>query len=285
MKPVELRFHRPRRATLNKVSQTVIAIRDDAHDSIALHALLQKEAVEETVGPTWIRRDKDETRAELSIALDAAGSYLELACDQVLSMLYIGVVDSNHQGLSCLRRWEGLSRSVKSLGLEIPAYSQRVTPNRHVACTHIAEAADLKDPGCRAIRHPSAELGEQIAQLRRCPPRNDFTEREVILAVPDTMVAAATGPIPASPKSKGTENCLNAFGADVLNALRFSTIHARLSAEGIGVCLAANDLDLDSAQQLLTFLESQPDLLRRQVGDWASDRANVVRDWRVAIRR
>ena len=47
----------------------------------------------------------------------------------------------------------------------------------------------------------------------------------------------------------------------------------------------AADLDLDWAQQLLTFLEGQPDLLRRQVGDWPSDRANVVRDWRVAVRR
>jgi hypothetical protein len=50
------------------------------------------------------------------------------------------------------------------------------------------------------------------------------------------------------------------------------------------VRLAANDLDLDSAQQLLTFLECQPDLLRRQVGNPPGNRANVVRDWRVAIR-
>jgi len=48
---------------------------------------------------------------------------------------------------------------------------------------------------------------------------------------------------------------------------------------------AANDLDLDSAQQLLTFFESQPDLLGRQVGDRASDRANVRSNWRVALRR
>jgi hypothetical protein len=37
------------------------------------------------------------------------------------------------------------------------------------------------------------------------------------------------------------------------------------------VRLAANDLDLDSAQQLLAFLESQSDLLRRQVGNRPSD--------------
>jgi hypothetical protein len=49
------------------------------------------------------------------------------------------------------------------------------------------------------------------------------------------------------------------------------------------VRLAANDLDLDSAQQLLAFLESQSDLLRRQVGDRLSDPADVVRDWRVGI--
>ena len=130
----------------------------------------------------------------------------------------------------------------------------------------------------------SAKLGKQIAHFRCCPPRNDFTEREV-LAVPVRIVAATAGPIPASPKSKGAENCLNAFGADVLNAIRFPTMHARSSAESIRVRLAANDLDLDSAQQLLTFLEGQPDLLRRQVGDWPSDRANIVRDWRVADRR
>jgi hypothetical protein len=99
------------------------------------------------------------------------------------------------------------------------------------------------------------------------------------------MVAAVADPIPASPKSKGAENCLNALGADVLYALRFPTVHAWSSAEGIGVRLAADDLNLDSAQELLTFLESQPDLLRRQVGDWPGDRANVVRDWRVVIRR
>jgi hypothetical protein len=41
-----------------------------------------------------------------------------------------------------------------------------------------------------------------------------------------------------------------------------------------------NDLDLDSSQQLLAFLKCPPDLLRRQVGNWPGDRANVVRDWR-----
>ena len=199
-------------------------------------------------------------------------------------MFYIGVVDTNYQGLGGLERGGGLSvRCVKSLGLECPAKSHRVTANRHVACTHIAESADPKDSGCRAIRHASAKLGKQIAHLRRRPPRNDFTAREV-LAIPVRIVAAAAGPIPASAKPEGAEYCLNAFGPDVLEALRSPAIHARSSAEGIGVRLAANDLDLHSAQQLLTFLNSQPDLLRRQVGDWSSDRANFVGDWRVSIR-
>jgi len=259
MEPVELRFHRPGRAALNEIAETVITVRDDTHDSISLHALLQKKAIEETLGPSRIGRDKYETRPKLSIALDSTRRYLELACDQVLSMFYIGVVDTNYQGLGGLGRLDGLSvRSVKSLGLEFPAYIHRVTANRHVACTHIVKTADLKDSGCRAIRHPSAKLGTQIAHLRRCPPRNDFTEREV-LAVPVRMVATTAGPIPASAKPKGAENCLNAFGANVLYALRFPTIHARSSAEGVGVRLAANDLDLDSAQQLLTYLESQPE--------------------------
>ena len=200
-------------------------------------------------------------------------------------MLHIGLVDTYYQGLGGLRGLDSLSvRRIKPLGLEFSADSQRVTANRHVACTHIAETADLKDPGRRAIRHPSPKFGEQIAYLWRCPPRHDFTQREA-LAVPVRMLAAAAGPIPASPKSKGAENCLNALGADVLNALGLSTMHARPAAEGIGVRLAANDLDLDSAQQLLTFLECQPDLLRRQVGDPPGNRANVVRDWRVAIGR
>jgi hypothetical protein len=70
------------------------------------------------------------------------------------------------------------------------------------------------------------------------------------------MVAAATGDIPASPKSEGTKYCLDTFSADVFNALRSATIDASSSAQGIGVRLASNDLDLDSAQQLLAFLES-----------------------------
>ena len=123
-----------RRAALNEIAETVIAVGDYAHDRISLHALLQKEAVEETVGPTWVRRDKDETSAELSITLDPARGYLELSCNQVLSMLYISVVNANDQGLRSLRRMGGLSlRSVKSLGLEFPADSQSMTANRHVA--------------------------------------------------------------------------------------------------------------------------------------------------------
>jgi hypothetical protein len=35
---------------------------------------------------------------------------------------------------------------------------------------------------------------------------------------------------------------------------------AKSSAQGLGVRLAANDLDLDLAQRLVTFLKSQPDL-------------------------
>ena len=84
--------------------------------------MLQKEAVEETLGPSRIGRDKYEARPKLSIALDSTRRYLELACDQVLSMLYIGVVDTNYQGLSGLGRLDDLSvRSVKSLGLEFAA--------------------------------------------------------------------------------------------------------------------------------------------------------------------
>jgi hypothetical protein len=258
MEPIKLRFHRPGRAALNEIAKTVITVRDDTHDGISPHALLEKEAIEETISPSRFGRYKHETRPKLSIALDPARRYLELPCDQVLSMLNIRVVNTNYQGLSSLRRLDVWSvRSVKSLSLKFPAYSHRVTANRHVACTYIAETADPKDPGCRAIRHASAKLGKQIAHFRCCPPRNDFTEREV-LAVPVRIVAATAGPIPASPKSKGAENCLYALGADVLYALRYPTVHARSSAEGISVRLAANDLNLDSAQQLLTFLKSQP---------------------------
>ncbi len=45
--------------------------------------------------------------------------------------------------------------------------------------------------------------------------------------------------------------------------LGFPTIYARPSAEDVSVRLAANDLDLDSAQQLLPYFEGQADLLRR----------------------
>jgi hypothetical protein len=179
--------------------------------------LLQKETIEETLRPSRIGRDKHEASPQLSIALDSTRRYLELACDQMLSMLYIGVVDTHYQGLSGFDRLDGLSvRSVKSMGLEFPAYGHRVTADRHMAGTHLAE-----------------------------------TEWEV-LAVAVRMVAASAGPIPASPKPKGAEHCLGAFGAGVLNPLWFPTIHARSSAQGIGVRLAANDLDLNSAQQLLT---------------------------------
>jgi hypothetical protein len=62
-----------------RTPQTVIIVCDNTHDGISLHALLQKEAVEEIGGSAWIGRHKDETRAELSIALYATRRYLELA--------------------------------------------------------------------------------------------------------------------------------------------------------------------------------------------------------------
>ena len=37
--------------------------------------------------------------------------------------------------------------------------------------------------------------------------------------------------------------------------------------------------------KLMAFVKRQPDLLGRQVGDWPSNCANVVHDWRVAIQR
>jgi hypothetical protein len=58
------------------------------------------------------------------------------------------------------------------------------------------------------------------------------------------MVTAATGPIPASPKSEGAEHRLNALGAGVLNALRSAAVYARSSAQRIGVRLATDHLDL-----------------------------------------
>jgi hypothetical protein len=42
------------------------------------------------------------------------------------------------------------------------------------------------------------------------------------------------------------------------------------------VRLTAYHLDLDSTQQLLAFFESQPDLLRRQIGDRPGDCADVI---------
>ncbi|HEY3653705.1 MAG TPA: enoyl-CoA hydratase-related protein [Steroidobacteraceae bacterium] len=48
-------------------------------------------------------------------------------------------------------------------------------------CELIIEAVfeNLEHSGCRAIRHPSAKLGKQIAHLRCCPPGNDFSKREI----------------------------------------------------------------------------------------------------------
>jgi hypothetical protein len=50
MELVELGFHGPRRTALNEIAQTVITVCDNTHDGISLHALLQKEAVEERRG-------------------------------------------------------------------------------------------------------------------------------------------------------------------------------------------------------------------------------------------
>jgi hypothetical protein len=130
-------------------------------DRISPHALLQKETIEEAISPSRFGRYEHETRAKLSVTLDSTRRYLELPCDQVLSMLYIRVVDANYQGLSGLGRLGALYvRNSKSLGLKFPPNSHCVTANCHVARTHIAETADLKDPGCRAIRHASAKLGK-----------------------------------------------------------------------------------------------------------------------------
>ena len=74
--------------------------------------------------------------------------------------------------------------------------------------------------------------------LRRGQPRDDFTEGEV-LSVLLSMLAATARPIPASPKSKGAEDRLDAFGADVPNALRLPTMHARPSTRRKGMRLAA----------------------------------------------
>jgi hypothetical protein len=59
-------------------------------------------------------------------------------------MFHIGVVDVNDQGGGGLGCFDALSdRSVKSLGVEFPAYSHCVTANRHVARAHIAETTGL----------------------------------------------------------------------------------------------------------------------------------------------
>jgi len=198
-----------------------------------------------------IGRDKYETRPKLSIALDSTRRYLELACDQVLSMFYIGVVDTNYKDLGGLGRLDGLSvRNVKSLGLEFPAYIHRVTANRHVACTHIVKKPQIlrtRDAVRYGIRAPSS--AHKIAHLRRCPPRNDFTEREVLCGTrqdgprqPQDLIPGVRG------KPKGAENCLNAFGANVLYALRVSHNTRKVFGRGRRLCAWAclpNYLDLD----------------------------------------
>jgi hypothetical protein len=129
----------------------------------------------------------------------------------------------------------------------------RMATNRHVACPHVAETADFEYPGCGTVRHPSAQLREQITHLRSCTSRDDFTQRE-LRSVRIRIGATTTGLIPSASKPKSAEHSLNTLGADVLNAFRFSTIHARSLAKGVSVRLAGNNLDLQLAQQLLTFL-------------------------------
>src|SRR5258708_3676521 len=232
-----------------------------------------------------MERKKRTAPPVFSIASTPPRRYLKLSCDTSILVLYIGIVDSNYQGLSSVGRSDGLSVGcVKSLGFEFGADCERVAPYRHMACAHIAEAAGLKHAGRRPVRHPRAKLGEQVTHFRCCPPRNDLPERKFLTELV-RLSAAAARPVPPTAKSEGTEYCLNAFGSDILNALRSATFNARLSAQGVGVRLTVNYLDLHSAQQLLTLFESQPDLLRRQIGDRASDCANVVGDWRVTVWR
>jgi hypothetical protein len=200
-------------------------------------------------------------------------------------MLHIRVVDSNHQGFSSFGRSDRLSvRRVKSLGLQFTAYCECVTANRHMASTHIAEAANLEHPGRCPIWHPSAKLGEQITHLGRCPPRNDLPKREVVAKFVK-IASAITGPVSSTSKSERAKYRLNAFGANILDALRAAAVYARPATQGVSVSLASNYLDLDSAQQLLALLEGQPDLLRRQVSDRASNRANLIADRGIAVWR
>jgi hypothetical protein len=105
MEPIKLRFHRPERAALNEIPKTVITVRDDTHDGISPHALLEKEAIEETISPPRFGRYKRETRPKLPIALDSPRSYLELPCDQVLSMFYIRVVIPTTKDLAVSSAW------------------------------------------------------------------------------------------------------------------------------------------------------------------------------------
>jgi hypothetical protein len=64
-------------------TKAVVTVRDDTHDGISPHALLEKKAIEETISPSRFGRYKHETRPKLSIALDSPCSFLELPCDQV----------------------------------------------------------------------------------------------------------------------------------------------------------------------------------------------------------
>jgi len=109
MEPIKLRFHRPGRTPLNEIAKTIITVRNDTHDGISSHALLEKEAVEEIISPSRLGRYKNETRPKPSIALDSPCCYLELPCDQVLAVLDVRIVDANYQGSSGLDRPDTLS--------------------------------------------------------------------------------------------------------------------------------------------------------------------------------
>jgi hypothetical protein len=52
MEPVELRVHRSGRAALNKITKTVITIRDYPRDGISPHALLQQKTIEYDISPS-----------------------------------------------------------------------------------------------------------------------------------------------------------------------------------------------------------------------------------------
>jgi len=89
--------------------------------------------------------------------------------------------------------------------------------------------------------------------------------------------------VPATSSSEGAKDCLNAFAPGVFSTPWTTTIHTGLPAQRMRVRPIADHLYLHSAEDLLALLEGQPDLLRSQVGDRASNRADLVGDRRVTI--